>query len=144
MKTQKIVPTIFVMPLLAALYGCQPEGNAPPSGTALPVTPAVQQHATESAAVPAAPIAAASKEDAIKFAKDTGCFACHSLDKKFLGPAWKHVAGVYRDDPAGEAKLMEKIAKGGSGVWGNIDMPAYPGLSEAERRMLVRFILSLE
>jgi len=56
----------------------------------------------------------------------------------------QHVAGLYRDDPEGEAKLMNKIAKGGSGVWGSIDMPAYPGLSEAQLKMLSRFILSLE
>lgn len=139
MKTQKIVPTILLLPLLAALYGCQPEGATPPSGAAIPAAPMQQQSAADKAPVPAA-----STEEAMDFAKTTGCFACHSLDKKLLGPAWRHVAGVYRDDPDGEAKLMNKIARGGSGVWGSIDMPAYPNLSEADNRMLVRFILSLD
>ena len=80
----------------------------------------------------------------MKLAKDIGCLACHSIDKKLLGPAWKHVAAINRDDPAAEARLMDKIAKGGSGVWGKIDMPAYPDLSEENRRVLVKFILSLE
>lgn len=69
---------------------------------------------------------------------------CHAIEKKLLGPAWKTVAAVYRADPMGEAKLMDKIARGGSGVWGKVAMPAFPNLGEAERRMLVRYILSLE
>ena len=89
-------------------------------------------------------MSAASKEVFTKLAKDTGCFACHSIEKKLLGPAWKSVAKLYRLDPAGEAKLMNKIAKGGGGIWGNIEMPAYPGLSEANLKVLVQFILSLE
>jgi len=80
----------------------------------------------------------------MKLAKDIGCLACHSLDKKLLGPAWKQVAAIYRNDPAAEAKLMDKIAKGGSGVWGKIAMPAYADLGEEKKEILVKFILSLE
>lgn len=80
----------------------------------------------------------------MKLAKEIGCLSCHSIDKKLLGPAWKNVAAIYRDNPAAEAILMSKIAKGGSGVWGKIAMPAYPDLSEAKNRTLVKFILSLK
>lgn len=121
MQTQNIVLTAFMVPLLAVLYGCQPEGST-------------QQPAKGN------PEAAG----AMKLAQDTGCFACHSIDKKLLGPAWKHVAAINRGNPAAEARLMDKIAKGGSGVWGSIAMPAYPNLSEANSRILVGFILSLE
>lgn len=134
MQTQSIVPTVFLLPLLAVLYGCQPGES-----TQQPAAPVVQQPATDSAATPAT-----SRVDAMKLAKDTGCFACHSIDKKLLGPAWKNVAAKNRDNLAAEARLMNKIAKGGSGVWGKIDMPAYPDLSEADRRVLVKFILSLK
>lgn len=85
-----------------------------------------------------------SKAAFTKLAKDIGCFACHSIEKKLLGPAWKDVAAVYRHDPAAEDKMMRKLAKGGSGVWGSIEMPAYPDLSEEKSRVLVKFILSLE
>jgi cytochrome c len=81
---------------------------------------------------------------AAQFARDTGCFACHSFDKKFLGPSWKDVAAIYNGDNEAEAKLMNKIAKGGSGVWGNVDMPGYPDMSEENRRILARYILSLK
>jgi cytochrome c len=140
MQTQKIVPVVFLVPLVAMLFGCQRQESAPQSGAAVPATQIVDQFAAgEPGATPTV-----SAEEATNFAKVTGCFECHSIEKKLLGPAWKHVAGVYRGDPGGEAKLMAKIAKGGSGVWGRIAMPAYPGLSEAELRMLARFILSLE
>lgn len=121
-RMQTYVPVALLIPLAAMLYGCQPE-------------------ATASQAVATAD---ASTEAVVKFAQDTGCFACHAIDKKLLGPAWKTVAAMYRGDPEGETKLMDKIARGGSGVWGSIAMPAYPNLGEAERRMLVRYILSLE
>lgn len=124
MQTQSIVLTSFMVPLLAVLYGCQPEEST-------------QQPAKGKAATPAV-------SGTMKLAKDIGCLACHSIDKKLLGPAWKNVAAINRDDPAAEARLMNKIAKGGSGVWGKIDMPAYPDLSEENRRVLVKFILSLE
>lgn len=81
-----------------------------------------------------------------QLADKTGCFACHSIDKKLLGPAWKSVAGRYRNNPEAEAYLMNKIANGGSGAWGSVAMPGYPDgeFSEANRRILVRFILSLK
>lgn len=119
---QRYVFAALLIPFATMLSGCQPE------------TAASQTVVAKDASATAA----------VQFARDTGCFACHAIDKKLLGPAWKTVAGVYRGDPEGEAKLMNKIAKGGSGVWGSIDMPAYPNLGEAERRMLVRYILSLE
>lgn len=80
----------------------------------------------------------------MKLANKIGCLACHSLEKKLLGPAWKNVAAINRGNPDAEARLMNKIAKGGSGVWGKIDMPAYPKLGEEQSRILVKFILSLE
>lgn len=126
MQTQSTVLTIFMVPILAVLYGCQPEEPS-------------QQTAKGKADTSAAP-----RADAMKLAKDTGCFACHSIDKKLLGPAWKHVAAINRGRPDAETRLMDKIAKGGSGVWGKIDMPAYPNLSEADRSILAKFILSLE
>ncbi|PWB46441.1 MAG: cytochrome C [Nitrosomonadales bacterium] len=102
--------------------------------------PAVQQQASGNGAV----ASVVSKEVFVKLAKDIGCFACHSIEKKLLGPAWKDVAVIYRQDPEAENKIMNKVAKGGSGVWGTIAMPGYPNLEEEKRRILVRYILALE
>ncbi|MDD5242256.1 MAG: c-type cytochrome [Sulfuricella sp.] len=138
MQIQKIVLAILLAPLLAMLSGCQPGESTQQSQAPTPATPATQQAADNATKW------AVSEEAFTKLAKDTGCFACHSIKKKLLGPAWKNVATLYRTDPAGEEKLMSKIANGGSGIWGNIDMPAYPTLSEEDRRVLTQYILSLK
>lgn len=88
--------------------------------------------------------AAMSEADALALAKKNGCLVCHAVDKKIVGPAWKDVAAKYRGDAGAEARMMDKIAKGGSGVWGSIAMPPNPKLSEADRRALAKFVLSLK
>ncbi len=50
--------------------------------------------------------------------KKDGCTACHSIDKKIIGPAYKDVANKYRGNAQAAAMLQEKVKKGGSGVWG--------------------------
>lgn len=77
-------------------------------------------------------------------AQKSGCLACHSLDKKVLGPAYKDVAAKYKGDKGAEAKLVEKVKKGGSGVWGNIPMPANsPQVKDEDIKTMVHWILSL-
>jgi cytochrome c len=138
MQTQRIVPATLIVPLLAVLYGCQPQDS--PQRAQAPAVPIAPKPAADHAVAGSV----LSQADFTKLAKDIGCFSCHSIEKKLLGPAWKSVAVLYRDDPAAEAKMMDKIAKGGGGAWGNIAMPAYPDLGEEKSRTLVRFILSLK
>lgn len=139
MQTQSTVLTTFLVPLLAVLYGCQPEAPSQHTQTSSPAAPTVQSPAAGSGTTPSV-----SNADAMALAKGIGCLACHSIEKKLLGPAWKTVAQINRSAPDAEARLMNKIAKGGGGVWGNIEMPAYPDLEESKKRTLVKFILSLE
>ena len=54
-----------------------------------------------------------------------GCLACHTKDKKVVGPAYKDVAAKYKGQDV-TAKLMEKVRKGGSGVYGPVPMPPNP------------------
>jgi cytochrome c len=49
--------------------------------------------------------------------------ACHSVDKKLVGPAFKDVAAKYKGQGDAVAKLTDKVRKGGAGVWGPIPMP---------------------
>jgi cytochrome c len=56
-------------------------------------------------------------------AKAKNCLACHAVDKKLVGPAYKDVAAKYKGDKTAEAKLIEKVQKGGVGAWGQIPMP---------------------
>lgn len=83
---------------------------------------------------------------ALALVKKHGCFTCHAIDRKVIGPAWKDVAAKYRDDPGAEARLVDKVSKGGKGVWGDeMVMPPFgPYVAEADIRTLVRFVLSLK
>lgn len=73
---------------------------------------------------------------------DNGCVACHARDKKVLGPSFVAVADKYNGDEAAVGKLITKIQKGGSGVWGAIPMPPHPNVTDAEARELVEWILT--
>ena len=79
----------------------------------------------------------------LELAKQKNCLACHSVDKKVLGPSYKEVAAKYKGDPGAEAKLVKKVLEGGTGVWGKNVMPANKNVSEAEAHSLVKWILSL-
>ncbi len=76
-------------------------------------------------------------------AKKHACVACHTIDKKVVGPAWADVAKKYKGDATAAAALDAKIEKGGSGKWGTMPMPPNPKVSAAERKELVDFILAL-
>lgn len=89
--------------------------------------------------------AANEAPDATQLAKKSGCFGCHAIDHKVVGPAWKEVAAKYRGNAKAEAMLADKVSKGGKGVWGNAVMPAQaPKTPEADIKTLVKFVLSLK
>jgi cytochrome c len=77
-----------------------------------------------------------------ELAKKYGCLACHTTDKKLVGPSYKEVAAKYRGDKAAEAKLIDKVKKGGQGVWGQVPMPPNSNVPDADLRALVKWILS--
>jgi cytochrome c len=77
-------------------------------------------------------------------AQKKNCLACHQVDKKLVGPAYKDVAAKYAGDKDAVNKLVQKVMKGGSGVWGPVPMPANPQVNEAEAKQLVVWVLSLK
>lgn len=86
-------------------------------------------------------------------AKKNNCVACHSVDKKIVGPAWMDVSKKYKGATTYTYKgkeypllegLVMKVSRGGSGNWGTVPMPANaPAVKEADIRELVKFELSL-
>jgi len=76
--------------------------------------------------------------------KKDGCAACHSVDKKVIGPAYVDVAAKYKGDKDALAKLTDKVKKGGVGVWGQIPMPPNAQVPEADIKELVTWILTLK
>jgi cytochrome c len=77
-----------------------------------------------------------------ELAKKHACFACHSVDKKLVGPSYKDVAAKYRGDGGAEAKLVDKVKKGSQGTWGQVPMPPNASVPDADVRALVKWILS--
>ncbi|ODV42147.1 cytochrome C [Cupriavidus sp. UYMMa02A] len=85
-----------------------------------------------SAAAHASPELAASK----------ACMACHSVDKKLVGPAFKDVAAKYKGSKDSAAQLSGSILKGSSGKWGPVPMPANR-VTDAEADTLAKWVLTL-
>jgi cytochrome c len=79
-----------------------------------------------------------------ELAQKKNCMACHAVDKKLVGPAYKDVAAKYAGQKDAPAALVQKILKGGSGVWGPVPMPAITQVSEAEAKQLVAWVLSVK
>jgi cytochrome c len=68
--------------------------------------------------------------------------ACHQIDKKVVGPAFKDVAAKYKADKTAEAKLVDKVKKGGTGVWGT--MPPNAQVPDADIKAIVHWVLSIK
>ena len=85
---------------------------------------------------------AAQADEALAKAKN--CLACHQTDKKLVGPSYKDVAKKFAGQKDAEAKLADKVIKGGSGVWGPVPMPPNATVKPEEATKLVKWILSLK
>ncbi len=77
-------------------------------------------------------------------AKSKNCMACHSVDKKVVGPAYKDVAKKFAGQKDAVDMLAEKIMKGSQGVWGPVPMPANTQVSAAEAKELSTWVMSLK
>ncbi|CAG4992922.1 hypothetical protein DYBT9275_01068 [Dyadobacter sp. CECT 9275] len=71
------------------------------------------------------------------------CKACHSVNKKSIGPAYIEVAKRYEKERNSVKTLAEKVIKGGGGNWGEQAMAAHPQHKPEEAEEMVKYILSL-
>ncbi len=75
-------------------------------------------------------------------ASKNACLACHAVDKKLVGPAFKDVAAKH----AGQADALEKVSarikSGGAGLYGPVPMPAQAQLKDDELKLLAGWILA--
>ena len=69
------------------------------------------------------------------------CVACHTLDKRVVGPSFREVAARFAGDAGADGKLVKKIREGGAGSWGAVPMPPHPRLSDADLNAMVGWIL---
>lgn len=71
------------------------------------------------------------------------CKACHIIDQKSAGPAYKDIAGKYKGQKDAVNVLAAKVIKGGAGVWGTTEMAAHPQITVDDAQKMVEYILSL-
>ena len=86
---------------------------------------------------------ALANEVAKNLAQKNGCFACHSVKVKVLGPSFVEIAKKYESQSEARQFLIEKVKKGGSGNWGNVPMIAHPKISDQEIGVIIDWILKL-
>ena len=94
------------------------------------------------ALVLAAALPAQASED---LAKKHFCTTCHLVKgAKTIGPTYAEVAKKYAGQKDAEAKLAEKVKKGGQGVWGQVPMPPNAAVPDADVKALVKWVLSVK
>ncbi|WP_210513572.1 c-type cytochrome [Hymenobacter terricola] len=72
------------------------------------------------------------------------CASCHKEKEKLVGPAYADVAQKYPSNEANISMLANKIIQGGQGSWGAVPMTPHPGVTEADAREMVKYILTLK
>ena len=72
-----------------------------------------------------------------------GCYACHGVKTKVIGPAFIEISKRYKSQESVNKQLVKKIKEGGSGNWGNIPMNAHPKISDTDLSSMVDWILTL-
>jgi len=90
-------------------------------------------------AVALSPLTASANQ---ALAQQKACLACHTVDKKLVGPAFQDIAKKYAGQKDAEAALVRSIKAGGSGKWGPVPMPPQPALSDSEAQTLAAWVLS--
>lgn len=144
------------VPIAATAVPAEAEQKpAPTPATPVPASPTPPASAPSpslAAPAPAAKMAPATPPTTgagLDLAKRSGCLACHSVEKKVVGPAWNDVSARYAGDATVKTKLVAKVKAGGKGNWvdvtGGAMMPPYsPRVSDADIEALVDFILGLK
>ena len=86
---------------------------------------------------------ASASADPVALATQRGCMACHQIDNKVVGPAYKEVAAKYKGQADAVEMLSAKVKAGGSGVWGPVPMPPNAHVSDEDIKVIVEWVMSL-
>ena len=142
---RKILLATFVVTLMA---GCGPateqSETTAPEGTDNAAANAVEQSGSPSGDVsaiqvtPQQAVLSQLEDDLSKL----GCFACHAIDEKRIGPSYRSIAVLYREADA-TALLVNKVINGGGGIWGPMPMITHPHLTPEILTPLIKRILAL-
>lgn len=80
--------------------------------------------------------------DGAALLKSSNCMGCHKMEGKLVGPGLVDIAKKYKGDAGAAAKLETKVAKGGSGAWGSMPMPAMANVKAEDITTMVAHILA--
>ena len=127
-----------------ATAAAAPAAPAPAMAAAAPAPASAAPAGAAAKAAPAAAGAPLDQASGTAMMQKDGCAACHSVDKKIVGPSYQEVAAKYKGDKDALAKLTQKVKAGGSGVWGPVPMPPNPQVPDADVKALVTWILTLK
>jgi cytochrome c len=86
---------------------------------------------------------ATASADALALATQSGCMACHQVETKVVGPAYKDVAAKYKGQEGVLDTLVAKVKAGGSGVWGPVPMPPNVNVKDEDIKTIVTWVLTL-
>lgn len=75
-------------------------------------------------------------------ASKSACLACHAVDKKLVGPAYKDVAAKHKGQADAVETVAARIKSGGSGIYGAVPMPPQPSLKDDELKLLAAWVLA--
>jgi len=90
----------------------------------------------------AGPAHAVDAAAAKALASKSACLACHAVDRKLVGPAFKDVAARHKGQADAPAKVAARIKSGGSGMYGPVPMPPQPALKDDELKLLAEWVLA--
>jgi S-disulfanyl-L-cysteine oxidoreductase SoxD len=124
-------------PESGAATGAQASAGAPQPAVSVAAAPqAAAAPPSAAQAKPADQGGAVDAKAAVALANKYSCTACHGATQKIVGPAFSELGKKY----AGQVNyLMEKIVKGGSGVWGPVPMPPQ-SLPAGDARALAQWL----
>jgi cytochrome c len=83
-------------------------------------------------------------EKGLELVGGSDCFGCHKIKEKATGPAYEAIAAKYPNNQATIDTLANKIIKGGAGNWGETPMLPHPNISEADAKLMAKYVLSLK
>jgi cytochrome c len=136
--------SLVMLQLLAQQQGYGQTGKKPVATHPKPVPQQTAAQKISQKTVPKAPFATAQEiEEGKLLITKSDCFACHKVSEKLVGPAYVDVAKKYPKTDSTVGSLVNKILKGGSGVWGPVPMAPHTNLSAEDTKKIVKYILSL-
>ena len=145
-STEQNTPVAVEQTMQPAVEAKVPENTAPTSADSMPPATAEMKNSlkTSDSTQGELPL---SREEGLALAGKSGCLACHKIETKLVGPAWRDVSKRYKGDPGAKARLVAKVKAGGKGNWtevtGGVSMPPNsPRVSDGNIEKLVTFVLS--